>query len=237
MPIAPYPSPAELYKLRMAELQRLLQQNGTFKSELMEAFLTAAQVSFREHQRNNNNDNHKNNKSTVNNNAKNGNSNSNSETGYSSSINSPTYTNTTSQSPLSSDQILRNKNSQVIDSKVGIIEEKLDNYKISDNSDQQTDNNRTLGITNSEFTTGLKEIKTEPGLDNVPYQPLPDNYNTSSPPMLDAASPFIMPEMSPDTMLMMPDMMGMMDDSMMSNMSMMMGGEYNLCVVVFFSLI
>ncbi|KAL5013634.1 hypothetical protein ScPMuIL_007904 [Solemya velum] len=51
LPIAPYPSPAELYKLRMAELQKLLQQNGTFKSELMQAFLSAAQASFREHQK------------------------------------------------------------------------------------------------------------------------------------------------------------------------------------------
>ena len=49
LPIAPYPSPAELYRLRMAELQKLLQANGTFKSELMQAFLSAAQASFREH--------------------------------------------------------------------------------------------------------------------------------------------------------------------------------------------
>ncbi|XP_062620130.1 ecdysone-induced protein 78C-like [Saccostrea cucullata] len=53
LPIAPYPtSPQELQKLRMAELQKVLQQNGTFKAELMQAFLQAAQVSFREHQRN-----------------------------------------------------------------------------------------------------------------------------------------------------------------------------------------
>lgn len=51
LPIAPYPSPSELYKLRMAELQRLLQQNGSFKSDLMQAFLSAAQTSFKEHQR------------------------------------------------------------------------------------------------------------------------------------------------------------------------------------------
>lgn len=38
--------------MRMAELQKVLQQNGTFKEELMQAFLQAAQVSFREHQRN-----------------------------------------------------------------------------------------------------------------------------------------------------------------------------------------
>lgn len=36
----------------MADLQKVLQQNGTFKAELMQAFLQAAQVSFREHQRN-----------------------------------------------------------------------------------------------------------------------------------------------------------------------------------------
>ncbi|KAK3587111.1 hypothetical protein CHS0354_023564 [Potamilus streckersoni] len=62
LPIAPYPSPAELYKLRMAELQALLQQNGTFKSELMQAFLAAAQTSFREHQRNSNCDKNNQNK-------------------------------------------------------------------------------------------------------------------------------------------------------------------------------
>ncbi|XP_021376120.1 nuclear receptor ROR-beta-like [Mizuhopecten yessoensis] len=51
--IAPYPpTSSDLYKLKMAELQNLLQQNGTFKSELMQAFLSAAQASFREHQRN-----------------------------------------------------------------------------------------------------------------------------------------------------------------------------------------
>ncbi|KAK6176325.1 hypothetical protein SNE40_014629 [Patella caerulea] len=49
LPIAPYPSPAEMYRLRMAELQKLLQANGTFKAELMEAFLSAAQASFRDH--------------------------------------------------------------------------------------------------------------------------------------------------------------------------------------------
>ncbi|XP_067682976.1 nuclear receptor subfamily 1 group D member 1-like isoform X3 [Haliotis asinina] len=36
----------------MAELQKLLQANGTFKSELMQAFLSAAQASFREHAKN-----------------------------------------------------------------------------------------------------------------------------------------------------------------------------------------
>ncbi|XP_025106188.1 nuclear receptor subfamily 1 group D member 2-like isoform X2 [Pomacea canaliculata] len=49
LPIAPYPSPQELYRLRMAELQKLLQANGTFKAELMEAFLSAAKASFQEH--------------------------------------------------------------------------------------------------------------------------------------------------------------------------------------------
>lgn len=49
LPIAPYPCPQELYKLRMAELQKILQSNGTFKAELMQAFLSAAKVSFQEH--------------------------------------------------------------------------------------------------------------------------------------------------------------------------------------------
>ena len=49
LPITPYPSPQELYKLRMAELQKILQTNGTFKAELMQAFLSAAKASFQEH--------------------------------------------------------------------------------------------------------------------------------------------------------------------------------------------
>lgn len=49
LPIAPYPTPQELYRLRMAELQKLLQANGTFKAELMQAFLSAAKASFQEH--------------------------------------------------------------------------------------------------------------------------------------------------------------------------------------------
>ncbi|KAK7499613.1 hypothetical protein BaRGS_00009265, partial [Batillaria attramentaria] len=48
-PIAPYPSPQELYRMRMAELQKILQSNGTFKAELMQAFLSAAKASFQEH--------------------------------------------------------------------------------------------------------------------------------------------------------------------------------------------
>ncbi|XP_063448093.1 uncharacterized protein LOC134727640 [Mytilus trossulus] len=57
LPIAPYPSSQDLNKLRMAELQGILQQSGSLKPEMMEAFLSAAQVSFREHQRNHNNQN------------------------------------------------------------------------------------------------------------------------------------------------------------------------------------
>ena len=49
VPIAPYPSPQELYRMRMAELQKVLQTNGTFKAELMQAFLSAAKASFQEH--------------------------------------------------------------------------------------------------------------------------------------------------------------------------------------------
>ena len=41
--------------MKMADLQRMVQQNGTFKADLMQAFLQAAQVSFREHQRNHGN--------------------------------------------------------------------------------------------------------------------------------------------------------------------------------------
>ncbi|KAK3101181.1 hypothetical protein FSP39_001572 [Pinctada imbricata] len=58
LPIAPYPtSPQELQKLKMAELQKIVQQNGTIKADLMQVFLQAAQVSFREHQRNHGNTN------------------------------------------------------------------------------------------------------------------------------------------------------------------------------------
>ncbi|KAL8569184.1 hypothetical protein ACOMHN_035454 [Nucella lapillus] len=49
VPIAPYPSQQDLYKMRMAELQKILHNNGTFKEELMQAFLTAAKASFQEH--------------------------------------------------------------------------------------------------------------------------------------------------------------------------------------------
>ncbi|KAK6993821.1 nuclear receptor subfamily 1 group D member 1 [Biomphalaria glabrata] len=59
LPIAPYPSPHELYRLRMAELQKLLLANGTFKSELMQAFLSAAQQSFREHSKSGGHSSHK----------------------------------------------------------------------------------------------------------------------------------------------------------------------------------
>lgn len=65
LPIAPYPSPQELYQLRMAELQKLLQANGTFKSELMQAFLSAAQQSFREHSKSGGSHSHHNTNTTT----------------------------------------------------------------------------------------------------------------------------------------------------------------------------
>ena len=64
LPIAPYPS-ADFNKLRMADLQGMLQQSGTLKPEMMEAFLSAAQVSFREHQRNHSNQNNNNNNANT----------------------------------------------------------------------------------------------------------------------------------------------------------------------------
>jgi hypothetical protein len=64
LPIAPYPS-ADFNKLRMADLQGMLQQSGTLKPEMMEAFLSAAQVSFREHQRNHSNQNNNNNNAST----------------------------------------------------------------------------------------------------------------------------------------------------------------------------
>ena len=49
LPIAPYPTSQDLYRMRMEELQKILQTSGTFKEELMQAFLSAAKVSFQEH--------------------------------------------------------------------------------------------------------------------------------------------------------------------------------------------
>lgn len=237
MPIAPYPSPAELYKLRMAELQRLLQQNGTFKSELMQAFLSAAQVSFREHQRSNNNntDNQKNKKSSPQ---------TRSDTD-SSAVSSPSVSSNMGLSPAVVDQNIQNKNHiQNIDSKSGLIED-LDNVKIgSDRSVTSTDNNSPNVSTTSvssptDFTTNTG-IKIEPGLDNqnfTPMTPMMDNSNNHTmgggmPPMPDAASPFMMPDLSPGMMMMMPDMMEMMGDSSMMEgmMSGMMSGGKLLCL-------
>lgn len=223
VPIAPYPSPAELYKLRMAELQRLLQQNGTFKSELMEAFLSAAQVSFREHQRNNNsNDNQQKNK--KNSQHKPGAS----ESGCTpSNMSSPLFNNS-GKLPDIIDQNIQNKNLS-IDSKSGIIQD-LDNFRIgTDSNNSSADDNLTLSpditTTTNEYTQ-RSDIKIEPELDNRGYAPMTDNSNSSimsgMPPMPDAASPFMMPQLSPDMMMpdmMMPDMMEMMGDgSMMSGM-------------------
>ncbi|XP_060576196.1 ecdysone-induced protein 75B-like isoform X2 [Ruditapes philippinarum] len=219
VPIAPYPSPAELYKLRMAELQRLLQQNGTFKSELMQAFLSAAQVSFREHQRNNNSNDNQKAKKNVQPGKQNG-----TESGYTSSTLSSPQSNA-SHSPNVVDQNNQNKNHLGIDSKSGIIED-LDNFNITSDKTSPVDNNRTLSSTNTtDKLTETADIKVEPGLDNRDYSTMTsvDNSNNSMmggmPPMPDAASPFQMPELSPDMMMMMPDMMEMMGDgSMMSGM-------------------
>ncbi|XP_053377081.1 uncharacterized protein LOC123529961 isoform X2 [Mercenaria mercenaria] len=224
VPIAPYPSPAELYKLRMAELQRLLQQNGTFKSELMQAFLSAAQVSFREHQRNSNSNDNQKNKKNVQQSKQSG-----TESGYTSStVSSPTSN--TSHSPNIIDQNIQNRNQLNIDSKSGIIED-LDNFKISSENTSVTDNSHTLlPTTTSSLTTETKDlsadVKIEPGLDNREFTAMTQVVDNSSstmmggmPPMPDAASPFTMPELSPDMMMMMPDMMEMMGDgSMMSGM-------------------
>lgn len=208
LPIAPYPSPQELYKLRMAELQRLLQQNGTFKSDLMQAFLSAAQVSFREHQRNNN-DNNKNNRKIS---STNGN-----ESGYTSSLSSPSQSNE-GRSP-SSDLINNKTSDSPLDSKVGIIEENLDNFRIG--GDGPTDNQRPMDPTLGDIES--TQIKTEPELDNSAFTMSESVENNQGMPMFpDSASPFMMPDMSPESMMMMPDMMGMMPD-MMGMMPDMMG--------------
>lgn len=231
VPIAPYPSPSELYKLRMAELQRLLQQNGTFKSELMQAFLTAAQVSFREHQRNNNTNDNQKNKKNVQQTRRSG-----SESGYNSSTISSPQSNQ-SVSPGVIDQNIQNKNHLGVDSKTGIIED-LDNFKITTETTSAVDNKGTLSppvttspttdkVTTEDFT-GTSDIKIEPGLDNQDFASMTAMFDNSGiaqmegmPPMQDAASPFMMPELSPDMMMMMPEMMEMMGDQrMMSGMMM-----------------
>ena len=208
LPIAPYPSPAELYKLRMAELQRLLQQNGTFKSELMQAFLSAAQVSFREHQRhNNNNDNKKPNVPHI----------------KKEVVSSPTST-TSSQSPTDQSTIIRNNNYQNVDNKDVLLSEKTDNFLA-----QQEANLLNRDIISSSEDLGFPTIKTEPDYDNFCLSQTQSMTNTGSPSSPDAASPFNMPALSPDTMMMMPDMM---DNSsmqqMMGMMSGMMSGGFDL---------
>lgn len=212
VPIAPYPtSAAELYKLRMAELQRLLQQNGTFKSELMQAFLQAAQHSFREHQRNiNTNDNQKNKKNTSR-------QNGSETTGYTpSTMSSPTL-NTQSHSPGDQTAATRNRN-QPIDT--GIIEDSLDNFKLDPDNNAVPDSSPTSTTTTStpaDYGLFQTQIKQEPEIDNSSQFSMPDNM----------MSPFSMSnaafsQLSPDTMMLMPDMMEMMQgmdpNMMMSGM-------------------
>ncbi|XP_036357191.1 nuclear hormone receptor family member nhr-48 isoform X2 [Octopus sinensis] len=93
VPIAPYPLPLSGNHRSMADLQKLIQTNGSFKSELMQAFLAAAQASFKEHA-NNSNSSHANNKPdpAATNSIPNG-----VESGYS-SLNSPASS--SSQSPV-----------------------------------------------------------------------------------------------------------------------------------------
>ncbi|GAB1606392.1 nuclear hormone receptor family member nhr-48 isoform X1 [Argonauta hians] len=105
VPIAPYPLPLSGNHRSMADLQKLIQTNGSFKSELMQAFLAAAQASFKEHANNSNHANNNNNNSNNNNNNNNNKADpaaTNSipngvESGYS-SLNSPASS--SSQSPV-----------------------------------------------------------------------------------------------------------------------------------------
>ncbi|XP_052284601.1 uncharacterized protein LOC127881013 isoform X3 [Dreissena polymorpha] len=228
VPIAPYPtSPAELYKLRMAELQKLLQQNGTFKSELMQAFLQAAQHSFREHQRNNNtNENQKNNKNAQHNGK------TSSESGNTSSVTSSPGPSGSPGDPTS----VMNRNRQSIDTKVGIIEDTLDNFRLDSDSSDTKDNFKTDNLTLTPATTidyglfsptellkNVTEIKQEvPELDNSQYSMM-DNMMGGFPGMSRSASPmYMMSELSPETLRMMPDMMEMMKN--MDPAMMMEGG-------------
>ena len=182
----------------------------------MQAFLDAAKVSFREHQRNNN-DNQNTKKEAKKPGAKK--TPGDMESGYTSSS-SPSFS-TTSLSPNSD---ISNKNLiNTADNKVGIIDENVDNYIIAQDANNKVENNKTSPTHTSDFTN-LTDIKQETGLDNL--FPMTDNSNSNQgemPSMQDAASPFIMPELSPETMMMMPDMMSMMEDSSM--METMMSGE------------
>lgn len=49
LPIAPYPAPQDMNRMRMEELQKFLQTSGSLKEDLMQAFLSAAKASFQEH--------------------------------------------------------------------------------------------------------------------------------------------------------------------------------------------
>lgn len=192
----------------MAELQRLLQQNGTFKSELMQAFLSAAQVSFREHQRhNNNNDNKKPNVPHI----------------KKEVVSSPTST-TSSHSPTDQSTIIRNNNYQNVDNKDVLLSEKTDNFLA-----QQEANLLNRDIISSSEDLGFPTIKTEPDYDNFCLSQTQSMTNTGSPSSPDAASPFNMPALSPDTMMMMPDMMNNSSmQQMMGMMSGMMSGGFDL---------
>ena len=188
----------------MAELQRLLQQNGTFKSELMQAFLSAAQVSFREHQRHNNNNDNKKNVPQL------------KKEPY-----SPTST-TSSLSPTTTDTAsVRNNNYQNVDNKDALLSETPDNFLASQELNLL---NRDIIPTGGEDTLGYTTIKTEPDYDNYTClsQQTQSMTNTGSPSSPeDVASPFNMPALSPDTLMMMPDMMS--DNSMQQMMGMMSG--------------
>ena len=190
----------------MAELQRLLQQNGTFKSELMQAFLSAAQVSFREHQRHNNNiDNKKNNLPKI-----------KQESGYTSM--SPTNSSSTSLSPTDPNAIIRNNNYQNVDNKDVLLSEKPDNFLAT-----QEANLLNQDIIQTGEDIGFPTIKTEPEYDNFgsAQTQTQSMTNTGSPSSPDAASPFAVPALSPETMMMMPDMM---DNNSMQQMMGMMSG-------------
>ena len=189
----------------MAELQRLLQQNGTFKSELMQAFLSAAQVSFREHQRHNNNIDNK--KPVPHIKQELG-------SGYT-SMSSPTSS-TTSHSPTDPNSIIRNNNYQNVDNKDVLLSEKPDNFLATQEANLL---NRDIIPTGDDI--GFPTIKTEPDYDNFGPTQTQTMTNTGSPSSPDAASPFNVPALSPETMMMMPDMM---DNNSMQQMMGMMSG-------------
>ncbi|KAH3848493.1 thyroid hormone receptor alpha-like [Dreissena polymorpha] len=198
----------------MADLESLLLQNGAFKSDLMQSFVQTAQRSNRENQQNmNTNDNRNNNQNDPN-------GNTGFESGDTSSV--------TNIDP----KAIMNRNRQSKDTKMGIIENTLDNIRLdSDRQDTlRTENltsppttTRDFGLISPTDTTNETQLKQGPQLDNGQYSKMGNNNMTALPQMTAATPMSVMSELSPEMLRMMPDMMAMMKNmdptKMMEGMS------------------